>query len=370
VRVSRESKIVSPVRSGSTFLREYDRWKNESSEDEMTVSYKGHSRAPHHEVRALSWSPRGSHIASAAVLDHRLHVWNTRTGSRDRIYNLPAEVSAVAWSPDGTIMTGDESGMITLWHNPQSRVIDVLRLQRAEPARYAMHQTSEEFQWIDSSLLGRRKVWESRSVDTIAPAPKGNLVFSTSGSFHVSTSVGTWRIWDMTSRAEHCVSRNLSSLTATWSPDGTRLACAEGLDFTVRAAPSGAELLRLGVRNDGGKTDMHHCAIAWSPDGTMLATNNGILQVWDTVNWQPIASCDDRRHVTGVSWSPDSTRLAVASDPPQATLRIVHARAGKVIAEPAMAAAGDFIGPAAWAPLDDRIAYSDNKGAIHVIAAP
>lgn len=334
----------------------------------MAVSYKGHCRAPHHEVRAFSWSPGGSHIASAAALDHRLHVWSTRTGSKDRIYNLPADVSAVAWSQNGTIIVGDQSGLITLWRNPQSRVIDVLKLQHAESARYAMHQTSQEYQWVNSSLLGRYKGWESPPIATITPAPTDNLVFSASGRL---MSSGTWRIWDMTSHTEHCVNRNLASyLTATWSPDSTRLACAAGLYFTVHAAPSGPELLQLDLRNDQGKADMHHCAIAWSPDGTMIATNNGILQVWETVNWQPIASCDDRRHVTSVSWSPDSNRLVVTSNPPQAALRILHARTGKVTAEPALAAAGDYIGPAAWSPREDRIAYSDSKGAIHIIEIP
>jgi WD40 repeat protein len=331
----------------------------------MAVLYKGHTKARHHEVMALSWSPRGSHIASAAALDDRLHAWNTRTGSCDRTYSLPAQVSAVAWSPNGTIIAGDQSGMISLWHDPQSRVLEVLKFQRGKPACYSMHQTSKTYQWVNSSLLGRYKVWESRSIITLAPAPKGNLVFS------ASSIVGSRRIWDMASRAEHSANENLDrSLTATWSPEATRLACGAGLYFTVHSTPGGAELLRINLRNDPGRTDLYRCAIAWSPDGTMLATNNGILQVWDTASWQPIASCDDRRYVTYVSWSPDSARLALASDPPQATLHILDARTGRVTAEPAVTATGDFIGPVAWAPLDDRIAYGDSKGAIHVIEVP
>lgn len=67
-------------------------------------------------MEAVSWSPDGSHIASASA-DGIVQVWNALDGSNSFVYTHHSGiVFAVAWSPDGSrIASGDESGSLQVW---------------------------------------------------------------------------------------------------------------------------------------------------------------------------------------------------------------------------------------------------------------
>ena len=71
----------------------------------------GHSA----EVTAVAWSPDGTHILTASI-DGTARIWDTITGDNTLTLTDTDRITAVAWSPDGThILTASREGTVRIW---------------------------------------------------------------------------------------------------------------------------------------------------------------------------------------------------------------------------------------------------------------
>jgi small GTP-binding protein len=143
------------------------------------------------------------------------------------------------------------------------------------------------------------------AINGIAFSPDGERIASTSQD-------STLRIWwwekDV---APLTIATTGHSYSASWAPDGTRIACATEGGVTIYDATSGykTESLRKHVGNV--------YAVAWSPDGRRIATGgrDRTVIVWDAETGTPLSVYTaHEEQVNAVAWSPDSQLLASGSD--------------------------------------------------------
>jgi eukaryotic-like serine/threonine-protein kinase len=103
-----------------------------------------------------------------------------------------------------------------------------------------------------------------------------------------------------------------SVLTASWSPDGYRIASGS-YDTTVRVwdATTGWH----STIYSGHKGEVW--SVAWSLDGKYIASGGGFndntVQIWDAVTLQQIDTFDSKEGVNSVVWSPDGKYIASSS---------------------------------------------------------
>jgi len=70
-------------------------------------------------VRALAWSPEGTHLASAGD-DGQIRIWNPNTGTHTTHTDPTHWANALAWSPDSThLASAGDDGQIRIW-NPDT----------------------------------------------------------------------------------------------------------------------------------------------------------------------------------------------------------------------------------------------------------
>ncbi|MCA9238587.1 MAG: WD40 repeat domain-containing protein, partial [Planctomycetales bacterium] len=108
------------------------------------------------------------------------------------------------------------------------------------------------------------------------------------------------------------VSQQLGNRT-TWSPDGSRMAVAAGLNLFIWNATDSDEPAVLQIDSRLGAA----ACLDWSPDSRHIAVGGGFPgwgQVWDAVEGKSILVDWMHRHrTTAVAWSPDGTKLASAA---------------------------------------------------------
>jgi WD40 repeat protein/serine/threonine protein kinase len=110
-----------------------------------------------------------------------------------------------------------------------------------------------------------------------------------------------------------------------WSPDGTRLASADG-DGTVKVWDAATGQPVLSFRADRDRV----FGVCWSPDGRQLATAGAdpTVKVWDAASGREVLALRGHKGmVRSVSWGPDGTHLASAGE--DQTVRVWYVPTGQ-----------------------------------------
>ena len=297
---------------------------------QQTLLFSDH----HHTVRAVSWSPDGTTVASGAD-DAWLFLWTMDGQVRQRVPH-PAGVVALAWSPAGQRLASGSAKTV--------RFFDGQTAAPLAPARSAHTASVTSLAWsaasghpvVSGSLDRRAIVWETQDYQPRAVFPRHTAAIDALACLPRSATIasasqgGAVRIWSVDTLQERhgfYQDAQLSMRAVAFAPTGGQLAVG-GHDGHIRLWSNGS-VCQHSVTAGGEprcvdtpqRFRAHSApvrAVAWSPDGRFLTTGgeDGILAIWTLVQGQRPTLLTTTKHadsVLAVAWSPDQHHIAAAS---------------------------------------------------------
>ena len=286
--------------------------------------FGGHSA----EVSAVAWSPDGRRIASGGT-DNSVQVWDSITGARMLKYMHTNWVRAVAWSPDGSrLASASYDNSIQIWDYFNGQLL--------------------------FTCLGH-----THGINSLVWSPDGTRLASSSWD-------KTVRIWDaMTGKAISAYGGHTEVVSAVaWSPDNELLASA-GSDKTVHVRHMSSGRLLQTYR---GHRDCVN-GLAWAPDGRTLASasDDEHVHLWDALSGRLLLAYHGHSDwVWWVAWSPDGRRVLSSSRDKTAqvwdasTARTLYTYTGHTAS----------VNAALWSPDATRIASCSKDQTVHVWQSP
>jgi WD40 repeat protein len=317
------------------------------------------SESRHGGWRAASFSPDGQTIATSAN-DVPVKLWDAESGSERLVLTSGlGSVDALLFTRDGqSLVTGDQSGAVTLWRVPPfegSRVMDVhgFRLAVSPDGR---HLAATDVQRVDIVEIASGRIASSVEAGGVM-----HLQFSPSGEFLAGLCEDRQvRLWNVASGDEiarrenrtrgdalavidddtvafssgdsgitiwnfvdgdtaEIIAEGRGVLCLAVSPDGRRLAAGHGIHPLPDRTPPGKvvvwdlethrQLATLQGHRSFGVYD-----VDFSPDGSVLASCGDGVLLWDTATFeQEAAMTAHTAPVWSVSFAPDGRTIATAS---------------------------------------------------------
>lgn len=243
-------------------------------------TFQGHAKP----ITRIAWSPDGFTLASASD-DQTIRLWNTKTGSLDRILTgHNATVYCIAWSPDGKkLASASFDHTIRLWNTETGALQYTFRGHEG-----AIYITD----WSPDGLL-----LASGSADR------------------------TVRVWDVrTGKLQQTLEGHSGIITAlAWAPHDDYLLASGSDDQTIKLWDGKAGEFLQTLR---GHTHWVN-SLAWYPDGHILASGSSdqTVGLWNVISGQQISVLEGHIERIGcLSISPDGYFLASNSDDGQVRL--------------------------------------------------
>jgi WD40 repeat protein len=167
-------------------------------------------------------------------------------------------------------------------------------------------------------------------------------------------------VWEVATSRELLALGHMGRLgPLAWSPDGERMAIANGSDVTVCKAAGDGEPVTL-----KGHTDLVR-SVSWSRDSKRLATGgmDGTARVWDAATGQQLLEITGHANLIDcVTWSPDGQRLATSGG--DASTKVWDAADGQeLVALQGPTGGGPSV---SWSPDGQRLATGSMDGTAKV----
>ncbi len=301
-----------------------------SGASKALYTYRGHKSG----VNALTWSPDGKQIASAAM-DRSVKVWDTTSGIDLLAYRGHSRVVwNILWSYDGSrIASADEVQSVRLW----------------------------DAMTADTLFLYQHRVGPPDEVGVALDYP---MAWSHDGQSIVSASddqpLERWNT--TTGNRLTTYNGHTSSIKAiSWSPDETKIATGSS-DRTVHIWDAATGAILYIYRNHKGTIR----TLSWSPDGIQVASagSDGTVRVWNAMNGsnELIYTGHRPKSVNSLVWAPDGSKIASTGS--DQTVRVWDAATGKIV--DIHREHTDTINMVAWSPSGDAIASASDDATVRI----
>ena len=287
-------------------------------------------------VKSVSFSPDGSTIASGSK-DKTICIWDVETG--EHLHTLTEHTQAVnciAFSPDGRmIVSSSRDNTIRLWNTQDGRLRDTLNENSDRDVVSVAF--SPDGHIISGANSGDSKIhlWHTHTGTYITKlsghsGPVYNVSFSPDGTTIASASNdGTIRLQNAHT-GEHI--RTLSEhifevYSMAFSPDGKTIASASQFyDIHLWDAHTGEHINELSTMHWNELT-----SVAFSPDGKTIAVcGDRSISLWDVNEADELRTLKGHKDkVRSASFSPDGKIIASCSR--DKTVRLWNAETGDQI---------------------------------------
>ena len=299
-------------------------------------------------VFSVAWSPAGDQLAAGGILDHRVSVWDPRSGVLLRVLgDQPGVVTGLAYSPDGHWLVAGR-GMVRL--DPRRAVLTVWEARSgallttvpsAGPGSDRLHDVdqmafSPDRRWLAAALGGWIRIYDPGTW-TVAHTVSADglirsLAFSGDGRrLAAGNNLGVIRIWDTQGwAAVQSIAAHADGVKAlAFSRDGRSLASGTSIGATIGRLDERRVLVRrvidepLRVFDVATGTLVRELpghsgeiqALEYSPDGRHLGSGSRdrTVRFWDTATGRQVLMLTAPDLVMAIAFSPDGRRLAAGS---------------------------------------------------------
>jgi WD40 repeat protein/predicted Ser/Thr protein kinase len=244
-------------------------------------------RQPDGPLATMAISPDGRHVATAGAGGHAVSLWDAATARLvSRLDGHEAPIRALAFSPDSRLLaSGSGDGSVRLWDVAAATPRAVLSGHRA--GIEVLSFSADGTRLASGSADREARLWEAATGKVVAT---------------------------LTSRAPReaaAAFRDAHEVGAALSPDGGRLAAAEGDVVRVRDVAAGRPLGDLRGHASAVR------ALAFSPDGTRLVSAARYPdlspRLWDLATGRDVVLRGHKNTVLAQAFSPDGKRIATGS---------------------------------------------------------
>lgn len=268
------------------------------------------TRTHHGAVSSARWSPDGTRFLTASA-DRTARIWNT-DGSDDPIVLRGHEGGLVSarWSPDGTrVLTASVDGTARIWSADGSG--EPIVLGHFGAALNSARWSPRGRQVVTASTDGIVRSWSADGSGEPTVLHEGDsarvtAVWSPGGTQLVTSEVGRIpNLWDETIQSELNV-LGIDLEVTVWGPDDLhRVVLANTKTVDVLDA-EGSRVTRLKGH------ELPVLSASFSPDGRRIATasQDRTIRIWNTDGTgDPVVLEGHDTAVLGAVWSPDSRRI-------------------------------------------------------------
>jgi WD40 repeat protein len=265
------------------------------------------------EITDVALAPAGDWLATG----HTTGVVRVRDRERRRpehTFSLPAPVSQVAFSSDGTTLASvclvSRAGVWDVASGKEILSLDAVKVLAFAPEGGLLATGSPD---------GTVRLFEipsgvPRTTETISQGGCECLAFAPNGkTLAVGSDDGTVRLWDLSPGGHRVLIPNQGTapVALAFTPDGRALATGSS-DGEVRLWDAASGQLR--ATYSGHREPVHR--LAFSPDGRTLASvgTGGAVKLWHRATGQELFALPTPGHlVLGLAFSPDGRELLVGS---------------------------------------------------------
>ncbi len=301
-----------------------------------------------------AFSPDGQRFLTTA--NDEVKLWDTKTGKELLKIDIPHNMGAIAFSPDGTkLLAAAENNTAKVWDAHTGRELFTLTGHNAPVVAAYYFPHGEKILTLDADGVGR--MWDAhtgqvrhRGIEGMAVQP---AIFSSDGSFATRTEADDVIVWDPVMGLPLAQFKGHKGLimSLAFSPDDTRIVTgAKDSTAKVWDVATGKEVYTL---PHADFVDF----VTYSPDGTHILTHawDSTLKLWDARTGKEVFTLQNIG--MPVSYSPDGQTLLVASRADN-TAKLLDARTGKELAS---FGGVQFIQNANYAPNGQRLAIGSNS---------